>query len=213
LPKASHEKRTRYLDTLTRETQRLESMVEDLLVISRLDMGTTRPKIEPVNLCKLVTQIIDDRRLLAEQKKLSLTLDCAPGVPLVAADEHFIVQIVSNLLINAFNYTPPGGQVGVSIAYDPERKVRPVSLSISDNGPGFLADELPHLFERFYRGSAGLLSQAPGTGLGLAIVKELVNRLAGQISVNSVAGQGATMIVTLPVAQPVEGSRHIHPMG
>jgi PAS domain S-box-containing protein len=207
LPNASHEKAARYMDTLSRETRRLESMVEDLLVISRLDLGTTRPKIEPVNLCKLLAQVLEDRHLIAEQKALSLSFVCAPEVPPIASDEHFIVQIITNLLANAFNYTPPGGHVRVSVSYHPEREARPVSLTVSDDGPGIRADELPHLFERFYRGAAGLNSQAPGTGLGLAIVKELVDRLGGQISVDSIAGQGAAMTVTFPIVQPAGSPR------
>lgn len=201
LPNAGREKTTRYMDTLSRETRRLESMVEDLLVISRLDLGTTRPKIEPVNLGKLLAQVLEDRRLIAEQKDLSLSFVCAPEVPLVAGDEHFIVQIITNLLSNAFNYTSPGGHIQVSVSYHPEHEARPVSLTVSDDGPGIRADELPHLFERFFRGAVGLNSQAPGTGLGLAIVKELVDRLGGQISVDSIAGQGATMTITFPIVR------------
>ena len=201
LPNASREKASRYMDTLSRETRRLESMVEDLLVISRLDLGTTRPKIEPVNLGKLLAQVLEDRHLIAEQKDLSLSFMCAPEVPPIASDEHFIVQIITNLLTNAFNYTSPGGHIQVNVSFHPEREARPVSLTIADDGPGIRADELPHLFERFYRGTAGLNSQAPGTGLGLAIVKELVDRLGGQISVDSIAGQGTTMTVTFPIVQ------------
>jgi PAS domain S-box-containing protein len=207
LPNAGHEKATRYMDTLSRETRRLESMVEDLLVISRLDLGTTRPRIEPVNLRKLLTQVLEDRQLIAEQRDLSLDFVCAPDIPSVASDEHFIVQIITNLLSNAFNYTPPGGRIQVSASYHPEHEARPVSLTVSDDGPGIRADELPHLFERFYRGTAGLNSQAPGTGLGLSIVKELVDRLGGQISIDSIAGQGATITVTFPIIQPAESPR------
>ena len=207
LPNAGHEKAARYMDTLSRETRRLESMVEDLLVISRLDLGTTRPKIEPVNLGKLLAQVLEDRHLIAEQRDLNLNFVCAPEVPPIASDEHFIVQIITNLLSNAFNYTPPGGHIQVSVSYHPEREARPVSLTVSDDGPGIRADELSHLFERFYRGNAGLNSQAPGTGLGLSIVKELVDRLGGQISVDSIAGQGATMTVTFPIVQPAGSPR------
>jgi PAS domain S-box-containing protein len=202
LPKAGPEKAARYLDTLRRETQRLETMVEDLLVISRLDMGTTRAKIQPVNIGKLSAQVVEDRRVIAEQKNLSLSFQCAPQVPPVAGDDHFIVQIITNLLSNAINYTPSGGHIQVYITHHPEEKTHPVSLSIKDDGPGILAEDLPHLFERFYRGSAGLQSQAPGTGLGLAIVKELVDRLGGVITIDSIAGRGAIITVKFPVDLP-----------
>ena len=210
LPKVGPEKAQRYMDTLRRETERLESMVEDLLVISRLDMGATRANIEPVNVGKLIAQVVEDRRLIAERKGLQLTFISARGVPPAAGDARFIVQIITNLLTNAVNYTPPGGSVQVIVSYDaqdksnPNANPTPVTLKVQDNGPGILADEMAHLFERFYRGSAALKSQAPGTGLGLVIVKELVDRLFGKIHIDSVAGQGTTVVVALPAMQSVE---------
>jgi signal transduction histidine kinase len=101
--------------------------------------------------------------------------------------------VVTNLVTNAINYTPVGGRIVVSAAVTDEW----VTLTVLDNGPGIAAKDLPHLFERFYRGEVGRLASAPGTGLGLAISREIIDRLGGRITVDSVSGQGAAFTVWL----------------
>jgi signal transduction histidine kinase len=122
-------------------------------------------------------------------------------VPLVQASVNFVSQILSNLLTNATQYTPPGGQIVVSTA----RRVRAdklwVTFTVKDTGPGISAEDLPRLFERFYRGEVGRRSGAPGTGLGLAICRDMVDKLGGQITIASEPGQGTAFTVWL---KPVE---------
>ena len=117
-----------------------------------------------------------------------------------------IVQAVSNLLTNAMNYTPAGGQLYIRTMMSDDQSGKPgVAISVQDTGPGIDKDDLPHIFERFYRGSAGRETGAPGTGLGLAIVKEVVERHHGRIEVENVAdGHGAVFKVWLPVEQGQE---------
>jgi signal transduction histidine kinase len=149
---------------------------------------------------------MNDRSALAEERRLTLTMELHPTLPAVWVDEAMIVQAFSNLLTNAMNYTLPGGKVVIrsKAMDDPSGKLW-VVISVQDTGPGINETDLPHIFERFYRGSAGLETGAPGTGLGLAIAKEVVDRHHGTIDVENVAdGHGAVFTVRLPVEQGQE---------
>ncbi|WP_322507119.1 GAF domain-containing protein [Anaerolinea sp.] len=198
LPTASAERSARYLAALQRETARLEAMVEDLLTISRLDLGKTRIQISALPLAPFVQQIVEDRRMLAHSRGLTLHFQQDEHLPPVAGDERFVMQIVTNLLTNAINYTPAGRNIFISVRHDPQ-EAGFLRLTIEDEGVGIPPEEMPHLFERFFRGSAGRKLEVPGTGLGLAIVKEMVERLNGKIYIESEVGKGTKAIVWLPV--------------
>jgi signal transduction histidine kinase len=129
-----------------------------------------------------------------------------PDLPPVSFDEALMVQVVSNLLTNALNYTPPGGQVWVRTMYTLDGDKSWVGFSVEDTGPGVADEERDHLFERFYRGKAGHSSGASGTGLGLAIVKQVLDRHGGRIDVPKAApGHGAIFRVWLPVKEKETG--------
>lgn len=198
LPTASAERSARYLAALQRETTRLETMVEDLLTISRIDLGKTRAQITPLPLAPFVQQIVEDRKMLAHSRGLTLHFQQDDPLPPVAGDEHFVMQIVTNLLTNAINYTPAGKNIFISVRHDPQ-EAGFLRLTIEDEGVGIPPEEMPHLFERFFRGSAGRKMEVPGTGLGLAIVKEMVERLNGKIYIESEVGKGTRVIVYLPL--------------
>ncbi len=198
LPHATPERLGRYLAALNRETTRLEAMVEDLLTISRLDLGKTRMEVVPMPLAPFVQEIVEDRRMLAQSRGLTLHFQSEDALPPVRGDERFVMQITTNLLTNAINYTPAGKNVFIRVQRDPQ-DARFLRLTIEDEGVGIPAEEQPHLFERFFRGSAGRKLQVPGTGLGLAIVKEMVDRLNGTIRIESEEGKGTRAIVCLPV--------------
>jgi signal transduction histidine kinase len=194
-------KRDEYLVTLRRETNRLERIIEDLLRLSRLDQGRVALKLAPVDLNALADQYVADRAPLAEERGLSLSLDQAPDLPPVHADEGMLGQTLSVLLTNALNYTPVGGRVVVSTWVCQREGEACTGFSVSDTGPGIPPEEQSRLFQRFFRGAAGRESGQPGTGLGLAIAKEIVTRHHGWIEVVSegVPGEGATFSVWLPV--------------
>lgn len=140
--------------------------------------------------------------MLAESKPLSLSLKAARKLPQTEADPGLLGEALSVLLTNAFNYTPPGGEVVIGTRTRKKGSQRWVGFSVGDTGPGILSDEQPRLFERFFRGEAGRTSGAPGTGLGLAIAKEIVELHHGLIEVESagIPGQGATFTIWLPAA-------------
>jgi two-component system sensor histidine kinase VicK len=189
-----------YLETMQREMERLRHIIEDLLALSTIDQGQIAVDRSEMNLNLMADEYVHDRPMLAESRGLTLTLEQQPDLPLVQADERLLGQVLSILLTNALNYTPSGGRIKVSTHTRPQDEQMWVGFSVSDDGPGISSDELPHLFERFFRGSAAHESSASGTGLGPSIAKEIVDRHGRLVEVTSegVPGKGATFSVWLP---------------
>jgi two-component system sensor histidine kinase BaeS len=153
----------------------------------------------PHDLNALIKTLVDDRRSLAEERGLTLITNLLADLPQVWLDEPTIVQVVSNLLTNALNYTPSGGQVEITTMTDPRGDELWVGFSVQDTGLGISDDDIPRLFERFYRGKAAHKSGAPGTGLGLAIVKQVTEYHHGKIEVaHGQNGRGAVFTIWLP---------------
>jgi signal transduction histidine kinase len=194
------EKTSTYLDTLQRETDRLEHIIDGLLELSRLDQGQVGASMLTVDLNELVHLSVADRPLLAESRGLRLTLEMQPDLPPTTADSKLIGQALSILLTNAFNYTPAGGWVKVATRTLTAKEQQWVGFTVSDSGPGISHEEQSRIFDRFFRGEAGRVSGVPGTGLGLAIVKEIVERHQGWVEVESegAIGKGASFGVWLP---------------
>ena len=200
LERGKPEKHNEYLQTLRREQGRLEKMIEDLLDLSRLELGVTRIEPVPLPLDPLLRQLVADRVNLAIERGLTLEYQTADDLPLVLIDPERLTEVVTNLVTNAINYTPRGGSVLVQASVRSD-DVRRVTITVRDTGPGVSAQDLPHLFERFYRGEVGRQASAPGTGLGLAISREIVDRMGGRITVESVPEQGAAFTVWLRPAE------------
>lgn len=177
------------------ETQRLSKIVESLLSISRLEAGEAR--VQPVRLdfAELVRTTADQMKLLAEEKRISLTSNGSEPVD-VDADPSRLKQVVVNLLDNAIKYTPEGGEVSVSVMQQHGHAV----LEITDTGLGISPSDLPHVFERFYRADKARSRQMGGTGLGLSIVRSICLAHGGQVIVNSTEGHGSLFRVELPLA-------------
>jgi heavy metal sensor kinase len=177
------------------ETQRLSKIVASLLAISRLEAGEAR--VQPVRLdfAELARTTTDQMKLLADEKRISLTSDGSEPVE-VEADPSRLKQVVVNLLDNAIKYTPEGGNVSISVM----RRDGHAVLEVADSGLGISADDLPHVFERFYRADKARSRQMGGTGLGLSIVRSICLAHGGQITVNSTEGRGSLFRVELPLA-------------
>jgi PAS domain S-box-containing protein len=204
LIKMDPEKSAVYLDRLGREIDRLNGLIEDLLRLSRMDQERVPLKLKPINLNTLVAQYASDRALLAESRGLTLVFEEGTNLPLAQVDEGLIGQVLSALLTNALNYTPSGGQVTVCTQSGQFDDRQWVGFRVGDSGPGISPDELPHLFERFYRGNAAFDTNVPGTGLGLAIAREIVDRHGGRIEVanrDEAEGGGVVFTVWLPVVE------------
>lgn len=193
IPPADQE---RFLKTIQRHTERLNSLLEDLLVLSRLESINPGLRRESVDLGKLLTDIIDDyhARPSAGGHQLDLTVDASIGRMLL--DPLKITQVVENLLDNALKYTPKGSRIQLSASL---QGMGEVLVTLRDNGQGIPADDLPHLFERFYRVDKGRSREKGGTGLGLSIVKHIVQLHGGRAWVESKQGQGTAFFFSLPL--------------
>ncbi len=197
LERGQPEKQRYYLTTLQREAERLHYLVENLLSLSRLDLGEAEISRMPTDVNVLVRLLVEDRETMAADRGLTLEAELAEDLPYALVDRPMIEQVLTNLLTNAMNYTPWGGKIVVRTAKRVEEGRSWVTISIEDTGAGIPPEELPYIFERFYRGEAARRSGVPGTGLGLAICKEIVDRHGGRITVESEEGKGSTFTVWL----------------
>ena len=187
----------RYLATLRREMQRLTALIEDLLTISRLEGGRIEFHIEPVDVNRIVADLALDRKQMAANQEIDLSYTIQPDLPPALVDKRLLMQVLSNLLTNALNYTPPQKTVYLRTSLETEDDTRWVKISVRDTGLGIPPEEMDFIFTRFFRGSASQTTGAPGTGLGLSISKEIIQRLDGHISVESQPNKGSTFTVWL----------------
>ena len=175
------------------EAKSMITMVGELLELSRIEMGKAELKIEPVNLNALVRYTILRLTPQAERQQLTVTAEPAMGLPDVPADRAMIEQVLTNIIQNAIKFTPSGGKVKVRTGVEGENAV----VSISDTGIGISRDDLPHIFERFYK--ADKSRTGVGTGLGLSIARHIIQVHGGRIWVESEPGKGSTFGFSLPL--------------
>ncbi len=186
----------RFLDMAFRNAERLASLVQDLLDLSRIESGELKLDAAGVDISAVFAQVLGNFVAPAERKHLRLSHTVPADLPSVCADRRALEQVVSNLLDNAVKYAGDGGSITLRAA----RLGRWIRLAIEDTGPGIGPQHLPRLFERFYRVDEGRSRDRGGTGLGLAIVKHLVEAMGGAVEVESTVGKGSTFSVTLPMA-------------
>jgi two-component system phosphate regulon sensor histidine kinase PhoR len=191
--KTQHE----FYQIIATETDRLHRLIENILNISRIESGVVKVVKEPTSLTAVAKQVIDVAAVQARSKHLELTARLAPVYYQVEADHDMLYQAVMNLVSNAMKYTPEGGGVTVSVSVDERRQV--AVCDVSDTGAGIPAEDLPHVFDKFYRVGANK-KLAKGTGLGLTLVKHIVETVHdGKLSVTSEEGKGSTFTIELPV--------------
>ncbi|MGI5198996.1 ATP-binding protein [Streptomyces sp. CA-288835] len=184
------------LDVVDRNANRLRTLIEDLLTLSRIESGAFSSKKGPVDLCRLVASAADAIRPTAGAASVTVETRL-PSRPLVLrADSDQLDRVLMNLLSNAVKFTPEGGKVTVRA----EARDRQAVLSVSDTGMGIPADEQEKLFQRFFRASNATDAAIPGTGLGLTIVRTIVANHGGEIQVSSEEGHGTTFTALLPIA-------------
>ncbi|MDR0536256.1 MAG: hypothetical protein LBG65_07945 [Puniceicoccales bacterium] len=189
--------RERFLHTIQRHAERLASLLDDLLLLSRLESDDPGLRFEPVRLPDLLGAILGDYRARPAAEGRKITADIAPNVGTVRLDSSQITQVFENLLDNALKYTPAGSPVHLAARLLPG--ARDVEITLRDYGPGIPAADLPRIFERFYRVDKARSRETGGTGLGLSIVKHIVQLHGGSVRVTSPPGQGATFAVVLPL--------------
>jgi signal transduction histidine kinase len=191
------DKRPQYLETLRRETTRLHRLIEELLNLHDLDTNHQGLQLVPLDLNRLLRNLLADWQTAAGERGLLLAIAYDYLLPLASADPTLITQIVNNLLSNACNYTPAGGIIRLNTNVKMRADRSWIVIEIHDTGPGISEKDRLHIFERFYRGEAARLFKSPGTGLGLAICQTAIERLGGQITVDTQPDLGSTFTVWL----------------
>lgn len=198
LEHAAPENRSRYMTEFKEQLARLTRLSENLLAISRLDALDVTGHFSLVDLNQVAEEMVVAYRPLAETAGLNLVSEYAQPMQPVLGDQQQLIQVGANLLANAIHYTQ-SGQVLVKTLLDLENKQ--ACIEVKDSGVGIDPQDMPYLFERFYRGQHS--NGASGTGLGLSIVKEIVDLHGGSIHVESQVDSGSTFRVCLPLAQGV----------
>jgi len=190
--------RKEFYEIIQSQAQRLNRLIEDILNVSRIESGLIKVQKEPVSLTILIEQQMQMIRGFAEEKKITVTGQNPIVYDQVLADKDMISQVIVNLLSNAVKYTPSGGAVRIQTEVNEIDEV--VRVTVTDTGVGIPADEVAHVFDKFYRVRANN-KQASGTGLGLNLVKQIIEKVHdGRVFVTSQVGVGSTFGFELPLA-------------
>ena len=181
------------VERIMRSTQRLSKLVDELAMLSNLELHNYKSTTQTINLKSLVEEVIAETEPKWKKKDLSVSID-APSDLYLKNDALLVYRIVANIFSNSIKYSYTGGRVEIYLSYDEDS----VSVSIRDHGIGIRSEEIPRIFERFFRSSNAKVSGASGLGLGLALVKHALSVVGGTISVNSRYMLGTEVTVTFP---------------
>lgn len=182
-----------YLERIRTEIARMRNLITNLLDLARLETGLV-VETHAGSLLSILQDMVDSHQLLALNRRITLMFEPPVQDYIIAFDTHQIQQVIGNLLSNAINYTPDGGRITVRTLPQPDEVV----IQINDTGIGIPAEDIPHIFERFYRVRQGHKLNQEGTGLGLSIAKSIIEQHGGQIWVTSEPGKGSTFCFSLP---------------
>jgi two-component system OmpR family sensor kinase/two-component system sensor histidine kinase BaeS len=187
-----------HLEPVLDEAKILTHLVEDLRLLSMAETGQLKLEKRSLDLGDLLRDAQVNFGPQASDRGVTLALDLPAELPKVPADWRRINQVLGNLLANALRHTPQGGHVTLSAAVDPGG----ITINVADSGVGIAPEDLPYIFERFWRGEKSRSRASGGSGLGLAIAKQLVEMHGGEIGADSIPGTGSRFWFTLPLASP-----------
>ncbi|MPM74453.1 Adaptive-response sensory-kinase SasA [bioreactor metagenome] len=194
------------LSSLHDEAVRLNRLINDLRDLSLAEVRQLVLEKQPANINQIVTRAVTMLKPLADDKNMKITCTLAECLPAAVVDIDRISQVFYNILVNAIRYSPEQGQIEVATVLKEVESRQWVMVSITDHGPGIASEDIPFLFDHFYRGDKSRDRKSGGSGLGLAIVKQLVENHGGKVTVRSKLGKGSVFLVWLPVE---ENARHI----
>jgi two-component system phosphate regulon sensor histidine kinase PhoR len=187
--------RDRFLKTIQRHSDRLKSIIDDLLALSRLESATPGLKFAPIDLALYLEELAEEYRRRPQAAEHEIATVVPVGLGLIEADEEKLAQVFGNLVENALKYTPKGSRIELGFVATGDNEVE---CFVRDNGPGIPPADLPHIFERFYRVEKGRSRETGGTGLGLSIVKHVAQLHGGLVWAENREGAGLTIFVRLP---------------
>ncbi len=193
--------RTEFLEIISKESDRLGRLINNLLTLSRIESVQIYWRMEMISINKVIKSAVDNIKLVIEKKGVELKVKVADNLPQIWGDEDKLIEVLINLMDNASKFTDTGGKIEVVAD---EKKINDQSdiwVSVSDTGTGINPQEQEKIFDRFYQVKTNILTDKPkGSGLGLSICKEIINHHGGKIWVESKPGEGTTFIFTLPVS-------------
>jgi signal transduction histidine kinase len=189
--------RKQYLEIASKHAEHLAQLVSELFELAKLDAREVQPHPEPFSLAELVHDVAQKFQLRASTRGLKIHIDATPGTPFTDADIGMIERVLDNLLDNAIEHTPAGGDIRIALNENHDR----IQVSVRDTGTGIPLDDLPFVFDRFYRKSSNHTGNNSGAGLGLAIAQRIVELHGSRISVRSTVNKGAEFDFSLPVHQ------------
>jgi signal transduction histidine kinase len=189
----------KFLDIISANVDRMDRLVADLLDVSRIEAGRLRLEMGPVDLCEVIETVIQSVKAQIEAKQLSLKVEIPASLPPIWGDRGRLIQILTNLVSNAYKYTPNDGEIHITVdgqadSSSPDR----LTVSVRDTGLGISPEDQQKLFTKFFRADDPRVRDVPGTGLGLSITKSLVEMHKGEMWFESTPGQGTIFTFTLP---------------
>jgi len=190
-----------FLHTVRSNVERMSTLVGDLLEISRIEAGRLKLDIKPVSMEDVIEETLRTTQGQIEAKQQQLDVSVPQDLPMVMGDRARLIQIMTNLVSNAYKYTPAGGRIAVSAQPKSDSVPGFVLCAVRDTGVGISEEDQAKLFTKFFRSGDPAVREVPGTGLGLSITKGLIEMHGGEIWVESRVGKGSTFAFTVPVAK------------
>jgi two-component system NtrC family sensor kinase len=196
-PKILQNKQTalKYLRIVHNDTERLTNLVTNMLDLSRIDLGTMKLDYEKLNAKAILQSLQDEMDITIKAAGINSKYYVEPGMPDIICDKYRLLQVLSNLVNNAVHYTQKGGMITIKASRERDF----LKFRVSDTGAGIPKSQIPKLFHRFYQVDSSLTRSIGGSGLGLAVCKAVVEVLGGKIWIESGAGQGTTVHLTIPI--------------
>ena len=193
----------KYLEEIYNSNQRMVDLVNTLLDVSRIELGTFNSESQPTNVVALVESVVDEQRLQIEENGLNFSREFRDTIPLIQADPKLLRMVIQNLLSNSIKYTPDGGAVTVTLSLDDKKNVL---LTVLDTGYGIPKDQQNKIFTKLFRADNVIGKNTEGTGLGLYIAKSIVEEAGGKLYFESEENEGTTFYALLPIGKTKKGA-------
>ena len=203
-PDMPREEQSEVFGVLNKHSRRLNALVEDLLILARLESRPDDLEREPIDVPALLRELKRDWELRAREKGVAMEVDVGSALVPLNADRRRIEQVFTNLFDNALKHTPKGGTITLGAS----NAGAMLEMWVKDTGQGILSSHLPHIFERFYRADKARSREVGGTGLGLSIVKHIAKAHGGSVTTESTVGKGTTIRVSLPAGEARQAAVH-----